>query len=334
VTRSLLTAARSVLAPTLATATLAAAACGVPASTAQEDDASTATTTVAVTIGEPAPTTPVAAPSPSDRSPPVDEAPTTRATPGSTAPSEGDDGADSRITCGELDPATMGFDPFYARHCDALGVPVLASADVDPAALEATAELVVAMIGHRRDLIDTMVDGGLRIGVIGRDQVTSEMPEYRDLYEQFPGTDWDTRARGLGATPFIPLSTVGEENVLCLADDPYLGESILVHEFAHTVHVMGLDVVDPGFSVRLAALYDEAMSAGLWSGTYAATNPEEYLAEAVQSYFDTNQVGPPGGDGIHNDVDTRAELAAYDPAIHDLIAEVFAPDPLPLCRPG
>jgi len=233
----LLPAARSILALTLA-ASLAVAACSDPASTVGKDDASTTTATVAVRIGEPAPT-PVAAPSPSDGPPPVDGPPTREATPGSTAPPR-DDGADSRVTCGALDPATLGFDPFYTRHCDAFGIPVLASGDVDPAALEATAELVVAMIGHRPDLIDTMVDGGLRIGVIGRDQVTSDMPEYRDIYEQFPGTDWDTRARGLGATPFIPLSTVGEENVLCLADDPYLGESILVHEFAHTVHVMGL----------------------------------------------------------------------------------------------
>ena len=46
-------------------------------------------------------------------------------------------------------------------------------------------------------------------------EVTSDMPEYRNIYTQFPGTDWDARARGLGATPFIPLSSVGEGNVVC-----------------------------------------------------------------------------------------------------------------------
>lgn len=238
----------------------------------------------------------------------------------------------SAVSCG-ADPDLLGFDPFYDQHCDAAGIPVLASGLVAPEAVAATAEVLVAMIGHRPDLIEAMITNGLRVGVMARSEVVSDLPEYRNIYELFPGTDWDTRTRGLGATLFIPLSSVAEENVLCLPDDVYRGESILVHEFAHTVHIMGLDTVDPTFSPRLEQTYRLAMDSGRWADTYAATDSAEYFAEAVQSWFDSNQAGPPDGDGIHNDIDTRVELAGYDADVHRLVADVFTTDPLPLCQP-
>lgn len=239
--------------------------------------------------------------------------------------------------CGQRDLSLLGYDSFYRQQCDALGLDVLASAAVDPDAVRRAAEIIVAMIGHRQDLIDEMIAQGVRVGVIGVDEVTSDMPEYRDIYQMFPGVDWDTRARGLGATPTIPLSSVGEENVLCLLADSYYGSSIMVHEFAHTILIMGLRFLDPAYNDPtrtdpVVAAYDDAITAGLWANTYAATNPDEYWAETVMSYFDTNIDGPVGGDGIHNQIDTRTELASYDPQIYSIIDDLFADAaPLELC---
>lgn len=221
-------------------------------------------------------------------------------------------------------PVDMGFDPFYEQWCDALGIPVLASSRVSPVALRNAAEIVVGMIGHRPDIIEAMLANGLRVGVIGESELTTDLPEYADLYEQFPGTDWNTRARGLGATPFIPLSSVGEENVGCYPSDPYFNEeSIMVHEFAHTIHLMGLDFVDEGsVGAEIVEAYWAAMGAGLWEDTYAATDDREYFAEGVQSYFGTQTERDPS-DGIHNFVDTPEELEAYDPVLFEIIDRVF-----------
>ena len=228
------------------------------------------------------------------------------------------------IVCGRRNPVDLGYDPFYRQHCSALGLDVMGSAAVVPGAVERTAEIVVAMIGHRRDLIDEMIRQRTRVGVMATSEVTSDMPEYRGIYAQFPGTDWDTRARGLGATPTIPLSSVGEGNVVCNATDWYPGESIMVHEFAHTIRTMGLAFVDPATNARIDAAHRAAMAAGRWWNTYAATNSDEYFAEIVQSYFDTNIEGPAGGDGVHNRIDTRVELAGYDPVGFALVDELFA----------
>ena len=38
-------------------------------------------------------------------------------------------------------------------------------------------------------------------------------------FKDDPDTDWDERARGLGGTLHIPVSSAGEENVMCHDDD-------------------------------------------------------------------------------------------------------------------
>jgi hypothetical protein len=94
--------------------------------------------------------------------------------------------------------------------------------------------------------------------------------------------------------------------------------------------LMGLRRVDSTFSSRLQQAYSAAMAAGRWANTYAATSKEEYWAEGVQSWFNVNlESDPPNG--IHNSVNTRAELKAYDPALHQLISEVMPADWLPSC---
>lgn len=48
---------------------------------------------------------------------------------------------------------------------------------------------------------------------------------------------WDTRARGLGGVLGRPISTGGEENLLCLSKDRYRGDDIFFHEASHGVAV-------------------------------------------------------------------------------------------------
>src|SRR5262249_53392705 len=129
----------------------------------------------------------------------------------------------------------------------------------------------------------------------------------------------DRRARGLGAEPGAPAVSSAEENLLCFPGDPYAAENICVHELAHAVHDMGMVTVDPTFDWRLRAAFEHAKRTGLWRGTYAGTDHHEYWAEGVQSWFDNNRQN----DALHNDVNTRAKLMAYDPDLAGLCHEVF-----------
>ena len=207
-------------------------------------------------------------------------------------------------------------DPFYKKHVSVDGFPILSSERVSDYALLEAAYLVDRMLDKRPDILRALIQSKTRFVVMGLHELTTQVPEHSDLE---PKKFWDRRARGLGATPERPAASCGEENLLALPGDPYFTENILIHEFAHAIHHMGLDRVDPSFDRRLDVVYQAAMKKGLWKTKYAANNRAEYWAEGVQSWFDTNR--PPDHD--HNHVDTRAELKKYDPGLAKLVEEIF-----------
>ncbi|MES2763633.1 MAG: hypothetical protein V4677_15570, partial [Bacteroidota bacterium] len=61
---------------------------------------------------------------------------------------------------------------------------------------------------------------------------------------------------------------------------------------------------------------------GLWKNTYAISDFNEYWAEGVQDYFNTNLQAIPT-DGIHNSINTREELKKYDPLLFKFISQYF-----------
>ena len=207
-------------------------------------------------------------------------------------------------------------DPFYKKYVSVGGFPIVSSEKVSDFALLEAAWVVDRMLKDRPDILAALANNGTRMSIMAADEFTTDIPEHSDLT---PAKFFDRRARGLGATPERPAVSCGEENLLRYEGDPYITESILVHEFAHAIHHMGLAETDKTFDDRLEAVYDRAMEQGLWKGKYASTNHAEYWAEGVQSFFDTNRKP----DHDHNHVDTREELQEYDPELAKLIAAVF-----------
>ena len=221
-------------------------------------------------------------------------------------------------------PDVLELDTFYQKYIDLDGLPIVSSLQPQDDALFRARDIIEEMLAHRPDLRAVMSNLGVRVAIMSQSEVTTDIPEHRDLYEAFPGIDWDTRARGLGATLARPAISAAEENLLCYDGDVYRNEDILVHEFAHTVLQMGIERQPGGsdFRARLEAAYHNAIDAGLWAETYAASNADEYWAEAVQSWFGLNDTSVQA-DGVHNQIDTRHELQAYDPVIANLVQEVF-----------
>ena len=226
-----------------------------------------------------------------------------------------------------LPPEHLKLPDFYEKYVDASGFPIVSSGRVNDYALKEAAYLVDLLLAKRPDVRAAMVESGSRLVVIGHSEFTTDIPEYARFK---PKDFWDVRARGLGGSSTDPICSCGEENLLAYPGDPYATECILIHEFAHNIHLRGMARVEPTFDERLKAAYDTAMSEGLWAGTYASTNHHEYFAEGVQSWFDNNR--PPDHD--HNHVDTRAELREYDPRLAALCEEVFGDTQLVYSKPG
>ncbi|XP_077988529.1 uncharacterized protein LOC144443030 [Glandiceps talaboti] len=207
---------------------------------------------------------------------------------------------------------------FYKKYTHAFGVPIISSGKVSDKALKHTCYIVRVMLSDRDDIRNSMYDNYGRVGIISINENTTDIPEH-----SFLDSYYDLRARGLGGTTFAPISTVGEENVLCLdyPRDPYHDEDILVHEFAHGIHRLGIEPIDKEFTPKLMATYEESvLKRGLWNRTYASVNFYEYFAKAVQCYFNVNGVPFLG---LDNHVNTRIELKKYDKKLYDLVRQVF-----------
>ena len=224
-------------------------------------------------------------------------------------------------------PKDLGLNPFYKKYLDANGIPVVASSNVRDEAFFAAKNIIVQMLSKRDDVRMAMITKPSRVMIIGEKEEVCDLPEYAGICNTPEKIKyWNRRARGFGGDPESDCSSsCGEENLLKLAGDRYRGENILVHEFAHLLHSVGLVGVDSDFNNKLQKLYDTAKTTGLWKRTYAMENKEEYFAETVQSFFNTNKYSAEPN-GVHGPIDTRTKLKEYDPAIYNLLCEYFYDD--------
>jgi hypothetical protein len=223
-------------------------------------------------------------------------------------------------------PAELKLPEFYKKYVSAHGFPIVSSGRVDDFALKEAAYLVDIMLAKRPDVRQAMIDSGSRLIVEAYDEFSTDIPEYAHMK---PKDFWDARARGFGGSQTDPVCCCAEENLLCYPGDPYATECILIHEFAHNIHLRGMVRVDPSFDERAKKAYGEAMQKKLWAGKYASVNHHEYFAEGVQSWFNNNR----SFDHDHNHIDTRAELCEYDPALAALCEEVFGDTRLEYTKP-
>lgn len=219
-------------------------------------------------------------------------------------------------------PAELSHGGFYEKYAECRGFPVLASGSVSDEAVQVVVRTFENMLANvPESTVALLKREKFHYSIIGKDEQQTDLPEYRHLKND-PKMDWNKRARGLGG---LPVASGGEENILELPGDRYVGESIFIHEFAHTMDEI-FSLADPNRKARIRAAFEKAQAAGLWVNTYATSNPGEYYAEGVQSYFDCNRAADPPN-GIHNAINTREALQQYDPALYAIVDQDFGANP-------
>ena len=224
----------------------------------------------------------------------------------------------------ECEVRTVGTDDdFYRRTCEQTGISIFAAEPVATGALEAAADRMAVMLAARPDIADAVASSIEHVAIIGRDQRITALPEFEALYSTHPGTDWNRLGRSFPGTEEIPVMAGAEENLLCLESDRYEGEDMFVREFGWTMRRFGIAAVDPGLDRDIEGAYIRAIAADLWQNTIAEVNSDMYWAEGVQSFFDANNEEKDEKDQVHNQIDTRTELRAYDPFLYALLVEVF-----------
>ena len=202
---------------------------------------------------------------------------------------------------------------FFSRQLGYTGLPIKASDVVDDEAFYEAYDRLNAMLHDLPEVTRRLVDAGVELHIIGRKQVTTDLPEWRQdkgrPLEEYNGLTRDERTRGMGGR----LVSCGEENLLRLPDDRYRGRDICVHEFAHAIRTYGMT---RSMRTTFDDQYRRSLAAGRWRGSYAGTNPDEFFAELSMWYFGTR--GDLGMEG-EKPTDGPDGLKAYDPEAYALL---------------
>ena len=207
---------------------------------------------------------------------------------------------------------------FFTKELDYHGIPIKAPAVVSDAALYACYDRISMELKNLPNVTINLAAAGAELHIIGKDQVTSDLPEYRALKGKplpyYNGLTIDQRTRGLGGLQ----TSCAEENLLRLPKDVYYGRDICVHEFAHNIR-------NHGITRKIRALFDQqyrsSLAKGLWVKAYASTNPDEWFAELSMWYFGTH--GDMGMTGIKPAPGPEG-LKSYDPEAYALLDKFYS----------
>ncbi len=207
---------------------------------------------------------------------------------------------------------------FFSKVLHFHGIPIKAHKVVVDEALYAAYERLSMQLTNQPNVISNLVAAGAALHIIGRDQVTTDLPEWRHdkgkKLTEYNGLTRDERTRGMGGL----LTSCGEENLLRLAKDRYRGRDICLHEFAH-------NILQHGMTREVRKLFEEqyrkALAKGLWQKAYAGSNVHEYFAELTMWYFGTHgdlgMTGPKPENGPEG-------LKKYDPEGFALLDDFYS----------
>ena len=213
---------------------------------------------------------------------------------------------------------------FYKKYVNVSGLAVVGSGVVTDEALLVAAKIVKIMSSRRPDLHRALIEDRVRVAIMAQSEQTTDIPEHR----MYTDLNW---ARGLGATRWSLASSGAEENVLAWEHDHYRGDNIFVHELSHSYLGVNLDAPRYLYQMRSAVTlqhaamhrYNASRARGLWNNTYSESNADEWFAVGAQIWFNAIRDGPEQGNGLHNSVNSRAELEAYDKGLYELLEAVF-----------
>jgi hypothetical protein len=233
-------------------------------------------------------------------------------------------------------PPSLSLDPFYAKHVDAGGIPVVSSAQVPDEALTRAQSIVLGLLEHRPDLLRELASQNYRVAILAESEGMLDIPEFAHWTRPAPDdprltrceklhyderigrlTDaqyWNARARGIGG----PMTVGAAEDLLGLPTSRYYGETIFVHEFAHNV-LWAAKTADSQLYADVVAAYRAALAEGLWSGEYMTTTVDEYWAEGTQLWFNSKKLKVMDGRRILS----HEDLEAYDPRLYAVLARAY-----------
>lgn len=204
----------------------------------------------------------------------------------------------------------------YSERDRVCGVPIMAFDCVSKEAVQAARLLLERMLQDAHaDVKERLVAAGAQLGIVGRKQALTDMP-YHSFMRFMVDRDVDATARGLGGTSTVPVTSVGEENLLMDDDNRWTSQSLLVHEFGHALLNLGVSTQQVA---RVCQLYGDARREGRFrADAYLMTNEQEYWATGVEAWFESTI-----REDVNDGMITREAVKQRDPALAEMLTQLL-----------
>lgn len=179
---------------------------------------------------------------------------------------------------------------FYKKFKRSSGILIKGSALVEEQSLIKASKTIEKMISKRVDIKNRLLANDAEVAVIAKSESYCDLPEAFDLRNKktFDGRDF-CKICGGGGVVGRPITAICEDNLLRTDKDPYFGkEDILTHEFAHTMHILGMSEAD---KKTVSTLYKAAKKKGSFEKNrhaepaYMMANEEEFFACLSMVWF-------------------------------------------------
>ncbi len=214
---------------------------------------------------------------------------------------------------------------FYTRFTSSRSrILIQSSNHANRQAHRVAAGIIDTMLEKQPDVAAKMAERGVRLSIYGLDEYPYDIPEHRG------GADVMKRpVEGYGGEAANPITSISEKNILRIREGVhqtrYLDECILVHEFGHAVHLLGINFLeDQTLAERLKTIYRSAKAKQLWPNTYAGSSIEEYFATLSTIWFNVMAESRTGEwDGVRGPINTREELKEYDPDAYAYFKDIY-----------
>lgn len=213
---------------------------------------------------------------------------------------------------------------FYQKYIEIEGLYVIFFGKVSDEVLLKVCDIISLMLVKCLDVKVYMVKKGCYVMIIGKDEEICDLLEFVyicNCEDSIKYWNWCVCGFG-GVLEDEFLFSCGEENLLVLLQDKYVGENILIYEFVYFIYMVGIVGVELDFNECLEVFCQNVIWKGLWEKMYVVSNKEEYFVECVQFFFNCNCYVE-FVNGVYNWVNCCMKLKMYDLDMYWLLQEYF-----------
>ncbi|MCL1873255.1 MAG: S-layer homology domain-containing protein [Clostridiales bacterium] len=187
-------------------------------------------------------------------------------------------------------------------------------------------------VGRSELLVQTAINSGMHVVVVGNGKSVYAVPEFRQLYEHGKTTDTFSRVT-IGGSRDIPIIVTTAEDVYRVKspnDNTYEFMRVFAELFLDLGVIDGwknfpLGPYDQTDSYdclkRLGAAFENSKAENLWPGTNMLNSLKDYYVLGVMIYFECIPESSAWGAEAFP-INTRREMLEYDPGLYKSLAEI------------